>query len=132
MPVALRVKSEDTALRAQREAIAQRVLARFVDFPPTSRLLCFLDDVDSPILKLAFGAANRGLYGPIRDSTPVPDWPEHHVTDCIFFDDGVAGIALGHRPLSDAQYRARGITGYCVAEIPQAAQHSGLRTSSDH
>src|SRR5260370_40672921 len=101
MPVTLRVKSDDTALRAQREAIAQRVLAPFVDSLPASRLLCFLDDVDSSILKLAFGAANRGLYGPIRDSTPMPDWPEY-VTNCIFFDDGVS--LLRPRVIDDLVY----------------------------
>src|SRR5258708_37722750 len=34
--------------------------------------------------------------------------------------------------LSNAQHRTRSVTGYCVAEIPQAAQDAGLRTSPDH
>jgi hypothetical protein len=101
MPVTLRAKSQDTALRAKREAIAQRVLARFADYLPTSRLLCFLDDDDSPGLKLTFGATNRGLYGPVRDSTPMADWPEY-VTNCILFDDGVS--LLRPRVIDDLVY----------------------------
>ncbi len=44
-------------------------------------------------------------------------------------DGGTGETALA---LSDAQHRTRSVTGYCVAEIPQAAQDAPLRASSDH
>jgi hypothetical protein len=132
MPVTLRVKSDDNALRAQREAVAQRVLARLVDSLPTSRLLCFLDDDDPPGLKLAFGAANRGFYGPVCDSTPMPDWPEY-VTNCIFFDDGVS--LLRPRLIDDLVYvygsawtSAAGVTMTLAHELQHAIQHANVRT----
>jgi hypothetical protein len=130
MSVTLRVKSNDAALRAQREAIAQRVLARFVDSLPTSRLLCFLDDDDPSGLKLAFGASNRGLYGPIYDSTPMADWPEY-VTNCIFFDDGVS--LLRPRVIDDLVYvygsawtSAAGVTMTLAHELQHVIQHTNI------
>jgi hypothetical protein len=131
MPVTLRVKSEDSTLRTQRETIAQRVLARFLDFLPASRLLCFLDDVDSSTLKRAFGAANRGLYGPIRDSTPMPDWPEY-VTNCIFVGGGVS--LLRPRMIDDLVYiygsawtNEAGATMTLAHELQHAIQHANVR-----
>jgi hypothetical protein len=75
--------------RARRLARVQAVLARFGNSLPSTRLLCFLDDEDPPSLKRTFGAANRGLYGPIHDNTPVSDWP-YYVTNCVFLDDGIS------------------------------------------
>src|ERR1700731_2051334 len=89
MPVTLKVKSENAAEQVQREEAARRVLDYFDGGLPPSRLLCFLDDDEAPELKQVFGAANRGVYGPITDSTPLAMWPEC-VSSCILVDDGVS------------------------------------------
>jgi hypothetical protein len=89
MPVTLKVKSEDPAVRTQREIDAQRVLAHFCNNLPASRLLCFLDDEDPPDLRRDCGAANRGFYAHIHNGTPLAALPEY-VTDCIYVDDGVS------------------------------------------
>jgi hypothetical protein len=131
MAVTLTVKSDDIALREHREEIAQRVLARFIDSLPTSRSLCFLDDDDPPALKHAFGAANRGLYGPVRDSTPVPDWPEY-VTDRIFVDDGVS--LLRPRVIDDLVYvhgRAWASGAGATMTLAHELQHAVAFLSTD-
>src|SRR6266849_3967304 len=86
MPVTLKVKSGNAAVKAQREAAAHRVLDCFDDSLPSSRLLCFFDDGDSPDLKQIFGTANRGVYGPITDIADLEGWP-NYVRDCIYPSD---------------------------------------------
>lgn len=87
--ITLKVKANDPVTTAEREAIAKRVIDDFGPSLPSTRLLCFLDDEDPAILKGGFGPENRGIYGPIHDSTPLATWPEY-VTDCIRVDDNVS------------------------------------------
>jgi len=115
----------------QREAAAQRVLDYFDGGLPSSRLLCFLDDGDPPMLKQIFGVSNRGLYGPINDSTPFADCPDY-VTDCIFLDDGVS--LFYPRTIDDLVYlygstcgNAVGLTMTLAHELQHAIQHSNAR-----
>ncbi len=86
MPVTLKVKADDPAVNAQRKAAARRVLDHFGSCLPPSRLLCFLDDDDPPGIKAERGNANRGLYGPIHDSTPLADWPDY-IQNSIYVED---------------------------------------------
>jgi hypothetical protein len=131
MPVTLRVKSEEPTVRAQREAAAQRVLDYFDGCLPSSRLLCFLDDDDPPILKQVFGVANRGVYGPINDSTPLADWPEY-VSGYILVDDGVS--LFYPRVIDDLVYlygstcaNEVGLTMTLAHELQHAIQHANAR-----
>ena len=81
MPVIVKVKSKHDATRMQREKAAQRVVSHFGLCAPKSTVLCFLDDENPPGLKRAFGAANRGIYGIVRDgddlSRGVWPWPDY-------------------------------------------------------
>jgi len=131
VPVTLKVKSGNAALRALRQAAAERVLDYFDGCLPSSRLLCFLDDGDPPILKQVFGVANRGVYGPIHDSTPLADWPEY-VSGCILVDDGVS--LLYPRVIDDLVYlygstcaNEVGLTMTLAHELHHAIQHANAR-----
>lgn len=131
MPVMLKVKSENPEVEAQREAAAQRVLDYFGGSLPSSRLLCFLDDDDPLTLKGERGTANRGLYGPIHDSTPLADWPDY-VTSCILVDDGVS--LPFPRAIDDLVYlygstcaNEVGLTMTLAHELQHAIQHANAR-----
>lgn len=92
MPPTVRVKSNGIAVRAQREAAAQRVIAHFGDQLPDLRLLCFFDDNDWQPFKDHFGKANRGFYGPIKENSfSRPTWP-NYVMECIFVEDPPASL----------------------------------------
>lgn len=82
--VAVKVKAQGQ-VRIQREAAAQRVISHFGLCLPESRLLCFLDDEDPASLKHAFGAANRGLSGTVKDGD-LSAWPDY-VKKCLYVDD---------------------------------------------
>jgi len=86
MGITVVIKSEHVEVKTQRETAAQRVINHFGHALPDTRLLCFFDDQDWQLFKSGYGAANRGLAGPIRDDTPWAEWP-HYVTDFIFVDD---------------------------------------------
>ena len=131
MPVTLKVKSGNAAAKGQREAAAQRVLNYFDGSLPSSRLLCFLDDGDPPGLKQVFGSANRGVYGPIHDTTPLADWPDY-VTDCILVDDGIS--LPFPRVVDDLVYlygstcaNEVGLTMTLAHELQHAIQHANAR-----
>jgi hypothetical protein len=131
MPATLKVRSDDASVKAQRESAAQRVLAYFVNSLPPSRLLCFLDDHDPPDLRQQFGNANRGVYGPIDDSTPLAIWPDY-VKDCIYVDDGVS--FLYPRAVDDLIYlygstcaNEVGLTMTLAHELQHAIQHANFR-----
>jgi hypothetical protein len=131
MPVMLQVKSKHGTVKTQREVAAQRVIARFAPCLPKSRLLCFFDDEDPPMLKRAFGAANRGLYGPIHDSAPMADWPDY-VAHCVYFDDGVSLVRP--RVVDDLVYLygsawedEAGMTMTLAHELQHAIQHANAR-----
>jgi hypothetical protein len=101
MPVKILVKSADSLIRRQRSATAQRVLDYFGSNVPASRLLCFLDAQDPPSLRDERGPDNRGLYGPIYDNTPLPQWPEY-VIDHVYEDDDMS--AFCRRAIDDLIY----------------------------
>lgn len=82
MPVTLRVKSDDPAVKRQRETTARQVIGYFGDGLPPTRLLCFLDDSDEARIR-----GERGRYEPINDGTPLAHLPEY-VSDHIYVDDG--------------------------------------------
>lgn len=62
LPFQVVVRCKDRAVKARREALAERVLAYFGNTLPNRRLLCFFDEEDFRKLKNEVGAANRGLY----------------------------------------------------------------------
>ncbi len=131
MPVTLEIKTEEAAVKAKRKAAAQRVLDYFDGSLPPSRLLCFLDDDDPLTLKGERGAANRGLYGPIHDSTPLADWPDY-VTSCISVDDGIS--LPFPRVIDDLVYlygstcaNEVGLTMTLAHELQHAIQHGNAR-----
>jgi hypothetical protein len=74
MPVVLKVKTQDPNARAKQEDLARRVLAEFEGSLPSCRLLCFLDSDDCFELRLAIGAANRGLFSPVKNGSLAPEW----------------------------------------------------------
>jgi len=130
MTITLRVRSSDEVIRVQREAAARRVLSHLGDRLPVSRLLCFLDDEDSPVIMSERGAANRGLYGPIHDNTPMADWPDY-VTNQIFVDDGEH--FWFQRMIDDLVYlygntcaSEVGLTMTLAHELQHAIQHANL------
>jgi len=90
-----------------------------------------LDDNDPVILKHAFGAANRGAYGPIKDSTSLDIWPDY-VTGCILVDDGIS--LLFPRVIDDLVYlygstcaNEVGLTITLAHELQHSIQHAYAR-----
>lgn len=131
MAVTLKVKCSDGAVRVQREGVAQRVLSYFGDSLPASRLLCFLDDEDPSLLRRWHSPANRGLYEPIHDKTPMAAWPDY-VTDHVLVDDGINwGL---ERVTDDLIYlygttcaNEVGLTMTLAHELQHAIQHANVR-----
>jgi hypothetical protein len=131
LPVTLEIKSNDSAVKEQRETTARRVIDYFSDGLPPTRLLCFLDDDDPAVLKAELGAANRGLYGPIHDSTPLAIWPDY-VIGCILVDDGIS--LPFPRIIDDLVYlygstcaNEVGLTMTLAHELQHAIQHYNVR-----
>jgi hypothetical protein len=90
-----------------------------------------LDDDDPLTLKGERGTANRGLYGPIHDSTPMGNWPDY-VTSCIFIDDGIS--LPFPRVVDDLVYlygstcaNDVGLTMTLAHELQHAIQHASAR-----
>jgi hypothetical protein len=78
MTVTVTVKMFNPVVKAEREALTERVLAHFQDQLPALKLLCFLDDEDCSEFKTLIGRANRGLFSPIKNGRLYPDqmyWP---------------------------------------------------------
>jgi hypothetical protein len=131
MPATIKVKAADVAVRAQREATAKLVLDHFGSCLPPSRLLCFLDDDDPPGVRGERGNANRGLYGPIQDSTRLVDWPEY-IQNSIYVEDR-APLYL-KRVVDDLIYiygstcaNEVGLTMTLAHELQHAIQHANAR-----
>jgi hypothetical protein len=132
MAVTLKVKSGDEGIRAQREAVARRVLECFGDCLPSTKLLCFLDDDDPPDLKRQRGGAtNRGFYKPIHDNTPLYDLPDY-VASCILNNNSVSFPFP--RVVDDLVYlygstcaNDIGLTMTLAHEIQHAIQHANMR-----
>ena len=111
--------------------MVQRVLLHFGERLPRLRLLCFLDDEDPPFLRRMYGPANRGIFAPIHDNTPMADWPDD-VSDLIFTDDGVSwGL---QRVFDDLIYlygstcaNEVGLTMTLAHELQHAIQHASQR-----
>jgi hypothetical protein len=131
MSISLKVESGDAQVRAQRGALAQRVMSYFGERLPESRLLCFLDDQDSPALRGKYGRANRGLYGPIHANQDLPSqWPEN-VRNCIYFNDKFFGRTM---IIDDLIYLYGstcddevGLTMTLAHELQHFIQHSKVR-----
>jgi hypothetical protein len=129
--VILKVKSEEAAVRKQREATAGRVLDYLGGCLPSSRLLCFLDDDDPQALRREYGSANRGGYMPIHDNIPLVNLPGY-VTDCIFVDDGVSipfpRVVDGLIYLYGSTCANNvGLTMTLAHELQHAIQHANVR-----
>lgn len=77
MPITAKVKSKVEATKLKREQAAHRVLSHFGLCLPQSKVLCFLDDEDPFSLKQAFGAANRGVSGTVKDGDDFSVWPDY-------------------------------------------------------
>lgn len=78
--ITIHVKSEDLVAGAHRTQVAERVQDYFEKHfpaPLASKVLCFLDDIDSPELKGRLGSANRGLHWPIIKGQGLVDWPQY-------------------------------------------------------
>lgn len=86
MSITIKVRSKHEATRIRREKAAQRVVSHFGVCLPTSRVLCFLDNQNPSSLKQAFGAANRGLSGTVKDGDDLSVWPDY-VQKCMHVDD---------------------------------------------
>jgi hypothetical protein len=93
--------------------------------------LCFLDDDDPLTLKGERGAANRGLYGPISDTSPLAGLPDY-VTSCILIDDGIS--LPFPRVVDDLVYlygstcaNDVGLTMTLAHELQHAIQHASAR-----
>jgi hypothetical protein len=131
MPVTLKVKAKDAGVKIQREVAAQRVIDYFGVRIPDSRLLCFLDDEDPSTVRGERGPANRGLYEPIHNNTPLAEWPEY-VTNCISVDDHVSPLSPGL--IDDLIYLYGstcadevGLTMTLPHELQHAIQHRTVR-----
>lgn len=131
MPVTLKVKADDPAVKAQRKAAARRVLDYFGSCLPPSRLLCFLDDDDPPGIKGERGNANRGLYGPIHDDTPLAEWPDY-IQNAIYVEDRAPSYLK--RVVDDLIYiygstctNEVGLTMTLAHELQHAIQHANAR-----
>jgi hypothetical protein len=131
MSITVKVKSEHKATRIQREKAAQCVVAHFGLCLPASRVLCFLDDEDPSSLKQAFGVANRGLSGTVKDGDGLAAWPDY-VQKCAYVDDDVHPytrrvidqlIYLYGSTCSDDV----GLTMTLAHELQHAIQHDKLR-----
>lgn len=90
-----------------------------------------MDDDDPPTLKGDRGAANRGFYGPIHNTTRLPDLPDY-VASCIFVDDGIS-IPFP-RVVDDLVYlygstcaNEVGLTMTLAHELQHAIQHANVR-----
>jgi hypothetical protein len=70
MPLTLIVKSIIDAVKEQREAAADRVLAYLGCQSLGPRLLCFLNDEEWQTFRAVAGVANRGLYARAKTSDP--------------------------------------------------------------
>ncbi len=132
MPLTLRVKADDAAVKNEREAAAQRVISYFGLCLPESRLLCFLDDEDPSTLRNSpsLGPANRGLYMPIHDNTDLDGWSSC-VTNCIRPSDR---IGRRTRVIDDFVYLHGatcvdevGLTMTLTHELQHSIQHAQVR-----
>jgi len=90
MPYTIWVKCHDEVLRAEREALAGKVIGEF-SLPTGARLGCFLDDIDWERFKNDHGRSNRGIHVPTTNVPQCPNllefnWPDY-VARAITFPD---------------------------------------------
>jgi hypothetical protein len=106
MPPKIEVKSHDDAVKASREAVAQRVVDEFGNGLPDLRLLAFFDDEDWKSFKDHAGKENRGFYTPIKEGTfQCPIWPDY-VMQCIFVSSANSDPNSGNsEPSRDSRKR---------------------------
>ncbi len=124
------VKTDDSAVKIQRKAAAQRVIDYFGLSLPDSRLLCFIDEAGSSSVRNDLGPANRALYAPIHDIADLEGWP-NCVRDCIYPSDPYGGRT---RIIDDLVYLRGstrvdevGLTMSLAHELQHAIQHSQTR-----
>jgi hypothetical protein len=131
MPLTLVAEPENSETGTRRRELARRVMERFAAELANSRLLCFLDDQDAPIIRLDRGPANRGFYAPINDGTPL-DWIPEYVSSRIYVDDGVSvfytrvvdGLIYLH---GTACVEEVGLVMTLAHELQHAVQHTKSR-----
>jgi hypothetical protein len=87
MSSTMKVKSEDSVVRAEWETAARRVLSQFGNQLPDLRLLCFLDNEEWQPFREYVGEANRGFYTPLKESTFAwPVWSDY-ILGHVFMDE---------------------------------------------
>lgn len=126
--VTLVVRPEGSETPSQRRELARRVIEVFTSELANSRLLCFLDDQDPPIITFDRGPANRGFYAPIHDGTPLDRVPDY-VSGHIYVDDGVSvfyprvvdGLIYLHGSTCDDEV---GLVMTLAHELQHAVQHA--------
>lgn len=130
MPVKLEVKGEDSAVKAQREVFAQRVIDYFKLYLPNSRLLCFLDDEDPPVFVRDLPRATRGFFKAIHDDADLTRWPQR-IRDCVWGEGHVTALC---RAVDDLVYLFGrtcvdevGLTMTLAHELQHAVQHAEVR-----
>ena len=77
MPIKIEVKGYDEAVKATRQAVAQRVLDEFGNGLPALRLLAFFDDQDWQGFREELGHTNRGVHFPVKPDSRFPNWPQY-------------------------------------------------------
>jgi hypothetical protein len=117
------VKSNDVAVKAQREAAGERVITSFGNLPDL-RLLCFFDDIDWQLFKDRFGRANRGFYGPLTEG-PLPEWSDY-LRQQIFVPMQAPKLAFDHVIYLHGSTcsNVKGLTMTFAHELQHFAQHS--------
>ncbi|MFZ1971640.1 MAG: hypothetical protein WAU89_02280 [Candidatus Acidiferrales bacterium] len=126
--VTLVVRPEGSGTPSRRRELARRVIEVFTSELANSRLLCFLDDQDPPIIRFDRGPANRGFYAPIHDGTPL-DWVPDYASGHIYVDDGVSvfyprvvdGLIYLHGSTCDDEV---GLVMTLAHELQHAVQHA--------
>jgi hypothetical protein len=125
LPITLVVKSDDSAVKEQRESTARRVIDYFGDGLPPTKLLCFLDD-NIP-LNLT---EERGLYMPIRNMADF-DGRLSQVRNCVYrrnFDGSrsrvIAELVYLHGTTCKDDV---GLTMTLAHELQHAIQYNNVR-----
>ena len=84
MSIGLVVRSRHSGGGKNRSKLAGEVIGSYREKLGLVALLCFLDDVDHEPFKRDMGAANRGFYIPLRDSTPHDRVFPEYLTNALF------------------------------------------------
>jgi|SRR5215469_15726031 len=132
MAITVKVKSADSAAESQREQIAWDAVGQFGNQIPDLRLLAFFDDEDCDAVRRYIGAANRGVYTPLKNCPLWPYLPEY-VRESIFESDP---SSFSLEPLFDHLIYLHGstcsneigLTMTFAHELQHFVQHGDART----